>query len=64
MEFLGRPRSIPIYQRLVNSSPDGWRHQAQTLFEKLEADADQLTLPAARPTSSQTQPKPAATTRH
>ena len=42
LEFLGRPKSITtIYQRLINSSPDGWRHQAQTLFEKLEADADQ-----------------------
>ena len=42
LEFLGRPKSITtIYQRLLNSSPEGWRDQAQTLFETLEADAKQ-----------------------
>ena len=42
LEFLGRPKSITtIYQRLINSNSDGWRHQAQTLFRKLETDAVQ-----------------------
>ena len=42
LEFLGRPKSITtIYQRLINSSPENWRDQAQTLFAKLEADAEQ-----------------------
>ena len=48
LEFLGRPKSITtIYQRLINSSPDGWRSQAQSLFETLEADAAQPDSPAA-----------------
>ena len=37
LEFLGRPKSITtIYQRLVRSTQDNWRNQAQKLFEQLE----------------------------
>ena len=43
LEFLGRPKSITtIYQRLINSSPEGWRDQAQSLFQKLESESPHL----------------------
>ena len=41
LDFIGHPKSITtIYQRLNNSSEDGWRTQAQSLFDQLEADED------------------------
>ena len=41
LEFIGRPKSITtIYQRLNNSSEEGWRTQAETLFNQLEANED------------------------
>ena len=41
LKFLVGPKHHHHYQRLINSGADDWATQAQTLFDQLEADADQ-----------------------